>query len=55
MDKRRTDLAVEAAQLWREGGGAGELQGVTQQESLREGYPVTTVRVLDQELSLIHI
>lgn len=49
MDKRRTDLAVEAAQLWREGGGAGELQGVTQQESLREGYPVTTVRVLDQE------
>ncbi|WP_297289498.1 GPR endopeptidase [uncultured Flavonifractor sp.] len=49
MDKRRTDLAVEAAQLWREGGGAEELQGVTQQESLREGYPVTTVRVLDQE------
>lgn len=49
MDKRRTDLAVEAAQLWREGGGAGELQGVTQQESLREGYPVATVRVLDQE------
>lgn len=49
MDKRRTDLAVEAAQLWREGGGAGELPGVTQQESLREGYPVTTVRVLDQE------
>lgn len=48
MEKRRTDLAVEAAQLWREGG-AGELRGVKQEESSREGYPVTTVRVLDEE------
>ena len=28
MEKRRTDLAVEAAQLWRERGGAGKLPGV---------------------------
>ena len=48
MEKRRTDLAVEAAQLWREGG-AGELTGVVQEESVREGWPVTTVRVLDEQ------
>ena len=48
MEKRRTDLAVEAAQLWREGG-AGELKGVEQTESTRESYPVTTVRILDDE------
>ena len=47
MDKRRTDLAVEAAQLWREGGNAGALPGVIQEESTREGWPVTTVKVLD--------
>ena len=47
MEQRRTDLALEAAQLWREGGNTGELPGVTQQESTREGYPVTTVKVLD--------
>ena len=49
MEKRRTDLAVEAAQLWREGGNTGELPGVTQAESSREGYPVTTVKVLNDE------
>ena len=48
MEKRRTDLAVEAAQLWREGS-AGELRGVEQEESTREGYPVTTVRIVDEE------
>ena len=47
MEQRRTDLALEAAQLWREGGNTGELPGVTQEESTREGYPVTTVKVLD--------
>ena len=48
MEKRRTDLAVEAAQLWREGG-AGELRAVEQEESTREGYPVTTVRIVAEE------
>ena len=47
MEQRRTDLAVEAAQLWRERGGAGALPGVESRESRREGYPVTTVRILD--------
>ena len=47
MEQRRTDLALEAAQLWREGGNTGELPGVTQEESTREGYLVTTVKVLD--------
>ena len=45
--RRRTDLAVEAAQLWRERGGAGALPGVAQGEALREGFPVETVRILD--------
>lgn len=45
--QQRTDLAVEAAQLWRERGGAGKLPGVESRESRREGYPVTTVRILD--------
>ena len=44
----RTDLALEAAQLWRENAGeAAELPGVESAEELREGYPVTTVRILD--------
>ena len=39
----RTDLALEAAQLWRESAGeAAELPGVESAEELREGYPVTT-------------
>ena len=43
-----TDLALEAAQLWRESAGeAAELPGVESAEELREGYPVTTVRILD--------
>ena len=47
--RRRTDLAVEAAQLWREHGGAGALPGVAQGEALREGFPVETVRILDRQ------
>ena len=44
----RTDLALEAAQLWRESAGeAAELPWVESAEELREGYPVTTVRILD--------
>ena len=35
MDQRRTDLAVEAAQLWRERGGVGALPGVESRESKR--------------------
>ena len=46
----RTDLAVEAAQLLREQGeAAGQLEGVQSIESLREGYGVTTVRVLNEQ------
>ena len=50
MLKHRTDLALEAAQLWRESAGAADrLPGVESGERLREGFPVTTVRVLDRE------
>lgn len=46
---RRTDLAVEATELWREETGqTTRLQGVQAQDSLREGYAVTTVRILDE-------
>ena len=49
MWKQRTDLALEAAQLWREGAAAGAaLPGVESEEGEREGFPVTTVRILDQ-------
>ena len=47
--QRRTDLAIEAAQLWRERSGVGVLPGVESRESTREGYPVTTVRILNRQ------
>ena len=50
MKQRRTDLAVEAQELWRESAGeTTKLPGVEAREGEREGVPVTTVRVLDQE------
>lgn len=50
MKIRRTDLAVEARELWQEGAGqAARLPGVTAEGGNREGIPVTTVRILDQE------
>lgn len=48
MRMRRTDLAVEARELWEEQAGAvTALPGVEARDSLREGIPVNTVRVLD--------
>ena len=50
MKIRRTDLAVEARELWQEGAGqAARLPGVTAEDHSREGIPVTTVRILDEE------
>lgn len=50
MKQRRTDLAVEAQELWRESAGeTTKLSGVEAREGEREGVPVTTVRILDQE------
>ena len=49
MRMRRTDLALEARELWQERSGAvTALAGVEAHDSLREGIPVNTVRVLDQ-------
>ena len=43
---RRTDLILEATELWREqSGDPGDLPGVVTEETLREGYPVTRVTV----------
>lgn len=50
MAQRRTDLAVEAHQLWREGAGdAASLPGVRAEEESREGFPVTTVTISSPE------
>lgn len=44
MLERRTDLALEARELW---GEAGELPGVKSRETQAEGFPLTTVEVTD--------
>lgn len=50
MTQRRTDLAVEAHQLWREGArDAAALTGVRAEEGSREGFPVTTVAITNPE------
>ena len=48
MRVRRTDLALEARELWRESAGeTTRLPGVEARDTEREGIPVTTVRILD--------
>ena len=50
MRMRRTDLALEARELWQEQSGAvTALPGVEARDSVREGIPVNTVRVLDEQ------
>lgn len=47
--KRKTDLAIEATELWREQhGDPGVLEGVRTWEDVREGCGVTTVEVTSQ-------
>ena len=49
MRNRRTDLALEARELWQESAGqTTKLEGVEAHDRLREGFPVTTVQILDQ-------
>ena len=50
VKQRRTDLAMEGRELWQEGAGrTSRLSGVEAHEGEREGIPVTTIRILDQE------
>ena len=50
MENRRTDLAMEARELWQERAGeTTRLPGVQARESVREGIGVTTVRILDEQ------
>lgn len=50
MRVRRTDLALEARELWRESAGeTTKLPGVEARDTRREDIPVTTVRILDAE------
>ena len=49
MFSKRTDLALEAQELWRESAGeSGKLSGVKSAKRRLEGYPVTEVEILDQ-------
>lgn len=49
MLKRRTDLAVEAKQLWEESAARQtKLEGVESTETLREGFHVTSVHILNE-------
>ena len=50
MTMRRTDLALEARELWQESAGeTTKLPGVEARDGEREGLPITTVDILDQE------
>lgn len=50
MWKKRTDLAMEAQELWQESAGkTTRLSGVRAGKEKREGYPVTRVEVLDEQ------
>ena len=50
MLQRRTDLALEAREIWQSGAKqADRLRGVTSEQTEQEGYPVTTVRITDEE------
>ena len=44
---RRTDLALEAQELWAERGEAKTLPGVSAETGTSSGYEITTVRILD--------
>ena len=49
MGKRRTDLALEARELWQESAGeTTKLEGVEARESRREGLKVERVDILDE-------
>ncbi len=50
MYVKRTDLALEAQELWQESAEkTAKLSGVKAGKSRREGYPVTRVEILDKE------
>ena len=50
MRTRRTDLAMEARELWQESTmQTTKLAGVRARDTRREGIPVTTVQILDEE------
>lgn len=50
MLQRRTDLALEAREIWESGAKkADRLHGVESNQAVREGYPVTTVRITDRK------
>ncbi len=50
MLQRRTDLALEAREIWAESAREREqIEGVETAQSTREGYPVTTVRITGEQ------
>ena len=50
MWTKRTDLAVEARELWRESAAeTTQLKGVVSRDETENGYKITTVQILDEE------
>ena len=49
MRQRRTDLALEAKELWEESAQeTAKLEGVRALSETREGFPAETVQILDE-------
>ena len=49
MFEKRTDLALEARELWQESAGkTTRLPGVKARETKLQGYPLTRVDILDE-------
>lgn len=50
MLQRRTDLAVEAREIWTQNSpGERDIQGVQTHDGVREGFPVTTVHITNEQ------
>ena len=51
MEQRRTDLALEARELWQERAGeTSQLEGVEARTGEREGFLSETVHILDDRM-----
>lgn len=49
MFERRTDLALEAREIWSEGAGGTSPDGLEEETCLRSGFLITTVRITNEQ------
>lgn len=49
MFERRTDLALEAREIWSEGADGASPDGIEEETGLRSGFLVTTVRITNEQ------